>query len=544
MTASLGKAARHLENKEGERMAQEKKNSFLGGMATMAAALAIVKVIGAIYKIPIRNILGDSYADFTNAYNIYSVLLTISIAGLPVALSKMVAANHALGKEGQVRRAFLVSLGVFLTLGVGSCLLMLFGADALAAAMHDPNAAQAIRFLSPAVLFVSCIGSFRGYFQGRSNMTPSAVSQVIEAVGKLAIGLPLAWWAVKAGRGDMAAAMAILGVTLGEALALIYMMVRFARSPRPAARRTEVKTVGETLGELLAIAVPITITAAAVSVINAIDGAVVQGRLQNALHMTLDQSRNLYAAYSGVMNIYNLPASFIMAVTVSVIPAVSSALAMSQKKEASRVVKASYHITALLVFPMGVGITVLAEPIVRLLFGSRDAEISGSLLAVLGLAAIFVCLVQVSNSVLQAYGYQNLPILVMIGCGLVKVAVNYVLVGIPQVNIHGAPMGTLCCFGLAAVVDFIIISRIVPKPPNYFRLFFGPALATAVMGVAAWGSYQLAHLVLGVRLSAILAILCAVGVYGFLVVWLQLLSREELKLMPKGEKIADLLRLP
>lgn len=523
----------------------EKKNSFLGGMATMAVALAIVKVIGMVYKIPIRRYLGDGYADFTNAYNIYSVLLTISIAGLPVALSKMMAANHALGRERQARKVFAVSLAVFFTLGLGSFLLMFFGADWLAGAMNDTQAAQAIRFLSPAVFCVSCMGSFRGYFQGRSNMTPSAVSQVIEAVGKLAIGLPLAMLAVKAGRGDSAAAMAILGVTMGEALALAYMLVKFANSRQSLSEDDqETRPVGEILRELLTIAVPITITAAAVSVINAIDGALVQGQLQNALAMTEDQSRNLYAAYSGVMNIYNLPASLVMAVTVSVIPAVSAALAIGRKGEASRVVKASYHITALLVFPMGVGISVLAEPIVRLLFGNKDAELSGQLLAVLGIAAIFVCLVQVSNSVLQAYGYQNLPILVMIGCGVVKVVVNYILVGIEAVNIHGAPMGTLCCFGLATVVDFIIIRRVVPRPPKYLRLFFGPALASGVMGVAAWGSYRLAHLVLGVKLSALIAIIIAVAVYGFLVVWLQLLSRDELKLMPKGEKIADILRLP
>lgn len=526
-------------------MATEKKNSFLGGMATMAAALAVVKVIGAVYKIPIRNILGDSYADFTNAYNIYAVLLAVSTAGLPVALSKMVAANHAMGRERQVRKIFAVSLTVFFALGFGSFLFMFFGADWLAQRMNDTQAAQSIRFLSPAVICVSCLSSFRGYFQGHSNMTPSAVSQIIEAAGKLCIGLPLAMLAVKTGQGDSAAAMAILGVTIGAALALSYMLIKFARSSRGlAGEDRETRPAGEILRELLTIAVPITLTASAVSICNLIDASLVQGQLQNALAMTEDQSRNLYAAYSGVMNIFNLPATFVMAVTASVIPAVSAALAISRRGEASRIVKASYHMTALLVFPMGVGICVLAEPIVRLLFGSRDAELSGQLLAVLGVAAIFVCLVQVSNSVLQAYGYQNIPILVMVGCGMVKVAVNYVLVGIASVNIHGAPMGTLCCFGLATVVDFIVIRLVVPRPPRYFRIFFGPALASAIMGVVAWGSYRLARLVAGNRVSVLFAILCAVAVYAFLVVWLQLLSRDELKFMPKGDKIADLLRLP
>lgn len=524
---------------------EQKRNSFFGGMATMAVALALVKVIGAIYKIPIRSILGDSYADFTNAYDIYAVLLTVSTAGLPVALSKMVAANHALGRERQVCKVFRVSLSLFFSLGFVSFLVMFFGADWLAGLMSDTQAAQSIRFLAPAVVCVSCVSSFRGFFQGHSNMRPSAFSQVIEALGKLVIGLPLALLAVNAGKGDQAAAFAILGVTLGSALSLLYMLLRYARRPRYRDKSDQPEdSAGRILKELLAIAIPITLTSSAVSVINLIDGALVQGRLQDALLMTEDQSRNLYAAYAGAKNIYNLPASFMMAVTTSVIPAVTAALTTGRRREASRLVKAAFHITALLVFPMGVGMSVLGEPIVRLLYGPEDAELAGALLSILGVASIFVCLVSVSNSVLQSYGHQSLPILVMIGAGLVMLVVDYILVGVESINIFGSPIGTLCCFALAATADFIIIRRLLPKPPNYLRIFFGPALATALMAVAAWGSYRLAHLVLGNTVSLLIAIGCAVAVYLFLVVWLQLLSRSELKLMPKGDKIADLLRLP
>lgn len=528
-------------------MDKEKKNSFLGGMATMGLALILVKVIGAIYKIPISGYLKGNYASFDNAYNIYTVLLNISIAGFPAALSRMVAANHALGRERQVQKIFRLALAIFLGLGLVSFLIMFFGADALAARMNDTHAAQAIQYLAPAVLFVGCVGSFRGYFQGHSNMRPTAVSQVIEALGKLCIGLPLTMLAVNLGRQEEAPAYAILGVTLGSALALLYMLLCYARRPRYRDLTDgSVDGAGKLLKELLVIAVPITLTASAVSIINTIDAAVVQGQLQHALGMTEEISRALYSDYGRAKNIYNLPASFMMAVTVTVIPAVSSALAVGRRGQASKLVKVAYHITALLVFPMGVGMSVLAGPIVQAIYRytPTEAQLTGQLLSVLGIASIFVCLVTVSNSVLQSYGRQNLPVLVMIGAGLVMLVVDYILVGTPAVGIFGSPIGTLCCFGLAAVTDFVIIHRQMTRPPNYLRLFFGPALATAVMGVAAWGSYQLAHLVLGNTLSLAFAILCAVAVYVFLVVWLKMLSREELKLMPKGEKLADLLRLP
>lgn len=527
-------------------MARERKNSFFGGMAILAAGIALVKVIGAIFKIPIVRILGEaSYADFSNAYLIYSILLTVSTAGLPVALSKMVAASHAVGKEGQVRKVFRVSLTVFFTLGFASFLLMFFGNHFLAELLHDTQAATAIRVLAPAVVCVSCLSSFRGYAQGHSYMVPSAVSQVIEALGKLLIGLPLAYLAVRAGQeGGLCAAYAILGVTIGSALALFYMIWEYGKH-RPALTPGEETTgAGQIFKELMIIAIPITITSSAMSVIYTIDASVVQGQLQNALGMAEEQSRTLYGAYEGVKNIYNLPAAFIIAITASVIPNVSAAMAQGLQKQASSVVRAAFHITALLVFPMGVGMSVLAEPIVRLLFKPKDPALSGSLLAVLGIASIFVCMASVSNAVLQAYGHQRLPIGVMVAAGSAMLIIDYNLVAIPAVNIHGSPIGTLCCFAIAAVADFVLIHRLVPRPPNYFRLFFGPAVATGIMGVVAWGSYRLVRLVAGNTVSVLASILCAVAVYAFLVVYLKLMSRSELKLMPKGDKIADLLRLP
>ena len=277
-------AERQVREMEKERT--EKKNSFLGGMATMGLALVLVKIIGAVYKIPIGRYLEGNYASFNNAYDIYTVLLNISIAGFPVALSKMVAANHALGRERQVRKIFRLALAIFFTLGLVSFLIMFFGADALAARMNDTHAAQAIRYLAPAVLFVGCVGSFRGFFQGHSNMRPSAVSQVIEALGKLVIGLPLAMLMVHLGQAEQAPAYAILGVTLGSALALLYMLVCYARRPLYKDLSHEgVDGAGKILKDLLVIAIPITLTASAVSVINTIDAAVVQGQLQKALGM-------------------------------------------------------------------------------------------------------------------------------------------------------------------------------------------------------------------------------------------------------------------
>ena len=173
-------------------MATEKKQSFLGGAAVLAFGIVAVKIIGAVFKIPLRNILGEGgSADFSNAYNIYATLLTVSTAGLPVALSKLVSESYALGRTRQAHRTFRVSLSVFLVLGVASFALMWWGSDLLAGFLNNPRAAYGIRALAPAVVCVGCLSAFRGYAQGRQYMTPTAVSQIIEALCKLMLGLAL-----------------------------------------------------------------------------------------------------------------------------------------------------------------------------------------------------------------------------------------------------------------------------------------------------------------------------------------------------------------
>ena len=181
-------------------MSKQEKKSFLGGAAILAAAVAIVKIIGAVYKIPLGNIIGDEgKAHFTVAYNIYNLLLTISTAGLPLAISKLTSEAHALGRENEKRKIFSTSIWLFFGLGLVFSLFMFFGSAQLAAFMNDSLAFWSIRALSPAVFCVCLLACMRGYTQGQGNMTPTAVSQILEALCKLGIGLSLAWYFLKLG---------------------------------------------------------------------------------------------------------------------------------------------------------------------------------------------------------------------------------------------------------------------------------------------------------------------------------------------------------
>ena len=546
------------------RVAQpQKQNSFFGGAAILAAGILIVKLIGMFYKIPLINIIGEAgAADFNNAYNIYAVLLTVSTAGLPVAVSKLVSEANALDRRNQVRRTFRLALVLFLALGLVSFLVMFFRADALAGMMNDSKAAAGIRALAPAVVCVGCLAALRGYSQGHSNMAPTSVSQIIEALCKLVVGLGLAFWLVKQGKDpDVAAAGAITGVTVGTVVALIYMALDFFLSRgREDTRGTDrPDSAGSILANILKIAVPITLSSSMVGIVTVIDSSLVQGQLQSALDLTEQASRTLYGNYSGALNIYNLPTSLMAAITASVIPAVSAALARRDRRGAARITGSALRITALLSFPMGVGLFVLGTPIIRLLFPKLNVAVAGPLLSTLGIATPFVCMVLVCNSVLQAHGFINLPVIVMVLGGIVKIVNNYNLVG--AIGIAGAPVGNILCFGLALVLDLVVITRVIPNRPRLLPIFVKPAVASAVMGGAAWAVYGLLSRILsseqvnqagqtvravsrmGNAAGIFLAIAVAGVVYLVLVIALRAISRDDLALMPKGDKLARLLRL-
>ncbi|MBE6973184.1 MAG: polysaccharide biosynthesis protein [Ruminococcaceae bacterium] len=535
------------------RSGKQKQNTMFGGVAVLAVGIAIVKLIGALFKIPLFNVLGESGAtDFNNAYAIYSVLLTISTAGLPVALSKTVSEANTLGRYNQKQKVFRVALTAFLTMGLVSFAVMWFGADRLAALMNNSHAAPGIMALAPAVVCVGCLSAFRGYAQGHMNMTPTAVSQIIEALCKLFLGLGLAAIVMQGGfafvpqgeRTSFAAAGAITGVTVGTVLALVYMTVNYLRNRARAGQESADRpdSAERIFGNLMRIAVPITLSTSLVPIINVLDNSLVLGQLQDALGMTEEASRALYGNYAVAVSLHNLPGSFMTAFTAAIIPAVSAALARRDGGGAARITGSVLRITALLAMPMGVGLMVMAEPIMRLLYPGYDVTITGPLLAVAGLAAICVCLVLVSNSVLQAYGHVNLPIVTTLIGGAVKVLSNYHLVAIPEINIHGAPMGLLLCYAVTLTLNLVLLRRTASGIGRYLSMFGKPLAASAVMGGAAWAVYGLSAGLVGNTLALLVAIGTAVMVYLVLVLALRAVSRDDVMLMPKGEKIAKILR--
>ena len=535
-------------------MSKQKKQSFLGGAAILAAAVVIVKVIGAFYKLPLNNILGaQGKTYFNTAYYIYNVLLTISTAGLPLAISKMTSEAHAQGRENEKRKIFRTAIWLFFALGLIGSLLMFFGAAQLAGFMNNDMARLPIRALAPAVFCVCLLACMRGYTQGQGNMKPTAVSQVLEALCKLGLGLPLAWYVLHIGQSlDAGAAGAIFGVTIGTVMSMLFLIYYLTTHQERSDALDTPSSSGAVMKRILAIGIPITLSNSAMSIINLIDTKIVMGRLQDALLLSESQASALNGQYGLAMDMPNMVASFVYPVTMSLIPFAAAALARKDYDSADRSISSAFRLIAVLALPAGVGLSVLSTPIELLVLPSQreDALAAGPHLQILGVALIFICIMILTNAILQTYGKEKLPIFTVIAGGVTKIVMNYILVGNPDINIHGAPISTLCCYMVIAGLNLFFVWKYSPQKPHYMQLFAKPIVASALMGGTVWAVYGFTsralagHSAYGVNaLSTLVGILAGVVIYGILVVALRILRADDLKSVPHGAKLAALLHL-
>lgn len=537
-------------------MQESKKQNFLKGAAILAAASIFVKVIGAVYKIPIQNILGDAgIGSFQTTYSVYTLILTISTAGIPAALSRMVSSASASGETRLVRRYFSVALPAFIAIGIVAMLAMFLFADTFSGLMNNSLAAPGIRVLAPAVFFVCIISVYRGYAQGFENMMPTAVSQIVEVISKAAFGIAAAFWLVRMGQEPhIVSAGAIMGVTVGLGLCVPLMVwykrkidhgMEIAGDPGGMHGRANV------LGRLMKVSIPITLSASFMSIMVVIDNSIVLGRLQSVHLMTELEALAQFGIYTKGLTIYNLPPALVVPVSISIIPAIAAALARGSEREAGSVMQSSVKLVNLLAMPAGAGIMVLAGPILTALY-QDTRQITATVLLIMGAASFFVCLQYITTAILQANGYERVALLTIPIGATLKIALGYILVGNLKIGILGSPIGTLVCFIVISALNIIFIIAKVKNRPKFSGIFVKPLLCSAVMACVAFFVYELVHRVgsgiigsgrLAVSAYLATAILLAVGVYAALIIVTRTITIEDMKLVPKGEKLAKMLRI-
>ena len=532
---------------------KQKRQTFMQGAMILVAGTLIAKLISAAFKIPLQHLIGNTCMGiFNSAYQYYTVMFVVATAGVPVALSKLISEASALGRGREVKRIIRLAAAVFLTFGA-LCALTLYGAAGwIASASSNPLALPAIRAIAPAVFFVSVVAVVRGYFQGLSNMTPTALSQIVEAAGKVVLGLLFASRAAAAGLDDAAtAACAILGVTAGEALAALALLgYAGANRTRPVLLNDACRSGRELTRALLLTVVPVTLTSSVTSVTTLVDTAMLVGRLQETGY-TLLEANALYGVYTGqAFTMFNFPQTLITALATAVLPALAGAYAQQNHTLAARNMGSAMRIAMLIALPACVGYFVLSYPIIDLLFADDaifqknpmlNPALGGALLRILALAIPCVALVGLSNAILQAIGQVRVPVLTMLLGGVCKIVCNYTLVGRPEINIYGAPVGTIACYTLIAALNLLWLRRYI-RLPGVEKLFVRPFAASLGMGAAAVITYRLlARMLGGAAVLAAIAVACVV--YLALLLALSALEREDILLLPGGKKLVRLLRM-
>jgi len=572
-----------------------KKQSYLQGAVILVFANLLVKAIGALFKIPLANIIEEEgMAIFNTAYNLYACMFVIATAGLPVAVSKMVSASLAKNNYAETKKIFKAAVSLLTLIGLAGTLVLFIGAKSFAETVSKQSYLS-ILAIAPAVFFVAVLSAFRGYFQGFSNMGPTALSEVVEALGKLVIGLLLAYLLLPYGITN-AAAGAVLGVTAGTFFACLIMLITFMLNRKKmhgagSIQIAEARSTKTIFIELAKLAIPITVGAAVTSLTNIIDMSMIRQRLQtimvtqdvfnmltefygrSSLEAVIGQfmqeksSEILYGAYSGyAIPMFNLPPTIVMALSMSVVPCISSAFAVKNMQEVKKLTESTIRITLLFSLPCAVGLSVLSQPILTAVYDNARAS---SLLTVLAYAVIFVCLVSVTTAMLQAVGKVMIPVRNMAIGALVKVVTNYFLIAVPSVNIGGAPISTNLCYLTIAILNIISVRRILKPELKIADLLIKPVIAVGMMGVCAGLAYRFTANAIGavplgfsvnflpqiqpvtpvtsgdIRLKVILAlgvsIAVAVAVYAVMVFVLRLIKRDDVVMLPKGDMLARLL---
>lgn len=523
---------------------EKRRGGLLSGVFVLTAANVLVKILGFVYKVPLNALLGDEMANVNAAYAIYALLYTAATAGIPGAVALSVSRGVALGDRRRVKLVFYSSITFLLSLGLFLFLLLALLAGPVSRMNSDGDAYLCILAISPALFFTAAVSVFRGYFQGFSDLRPTAVSQFLEALGKVAFGLGLVYLALHfwGYTHHTAAALSVFGITLGVALGTVYLAFVFWQRGRPLLRGINEKSRTKEKGRqvfrsVLAIALPITLTSAMMSLSTLLDAQMTRPLLTR-YYGDAALAKAIYSDYStGAVTLYNLPAILITPLCTAMVPFVSSALAKGEKTSAKSAMESILGAASLLSLPCALGMSVLASPILSFVFRGDEnmAENAGVLLSVLALGVFFLALLMVTSSALQAVGRERLPIL-SLGAGIgVKLLTMPLLVHL--LGKTGVPLSTLCFFAVVCLLNFYFVRRETGIGIRFADTFFRPALCALLSALSALLVFGLLSRVASPSVSLLFAILAAVIVYVFSLLFTRTVSRSLVEKLPFGEML-------
>ena len=516
------------------RKTPEKTNSFFSGVFVLTLANVTVKIIGLFFKIPIAHILGDEGMGYFNAaYTIYTWLYMLSTAGFPVAISILVSKEVAKGEMAGAKRVGRISLFLLTAVGAFLTVVLLSFSSGIANLIGSPNARYSIFLIAPTLLLVCISSALRGYYQGYGSMSPTAISQIFEAAGKLIVGVFFGLYAHRKGYDlPLVAAFAIMGVTVGTLFSVAFL---FVANPQKTTGRHQVnKTQQNTsfrasLANLLKIAVPITVGSTVMSLSSVIDLGMIMRRLQIIGFSPADAAA-LYGNYTTlVVPMFNLPSVFVNAIAYAIVPAISAALAMQKREEANKLAEGAIGYTTLIAIPAALGIGAFSLPILSTVFPLSSAKLAAPYLTVISPGIVFICLLAITNSILQANGHPRLPIISLLTGATVKILSGYFLIGNPKVGMLGAPIGTVLCYASASLVNLLFVMRKTSVRLRFANTFLHPVWVSCIAVAASISFDRLFSHMIPNLLRVLLVILISATLYLAIAVKTKLIDLVEIR---------------
>lgn len=533
------------------------KKSLVKSAVILAFAGILVKFMGAFFRIPLANFIGDvGMAYYSPAYSLYSFLLVFATTGIPVAISKMVSERYAVGQFSEAERVFKLSRSLMLTIGIVGFLILFFFSNAIAEVIHNPGSALSMKATAPALLLVPIMSSYRGYFQGMQEMAPTAASQVAEQLFRVVCGLALAkilmsdvYIRLAQTEQERGAAGGCFGASAGAVGGLLVMLLIYMGFGKKIRSRIKNDRTGTResrsaiLKKIAAIAVPITLGAAIMPIVNLIDSAIVMSRLlESGWEKTMAES--LFGQLTGfAAPIIQFPQVLIQAIVVSLVPMVSAAARLGNKGELHNNISLGVRMATIIALPAAVGIFVLAEPVLLLLYSSQRASAisAAPCLQILSIGFIFLASLTTFTGALQGIGKQVIPVRNLFIGVIVKLIITWTLTAIPVINIRGAAVGTATAYFIAAVLDLMALKKYSGVKLSVSLTVGKPLISAMVMGVFVFFAYKGLFLLLESNaVTAVLSVLIGVIVYGLMILRTKTIQREELMTIPAGRKIAAL----
>lgn len=557
-----------------------KKQSFMAGVLTLFFAQIVIKILGLIYRLIITNIpyFGDAGNGLYSAgYQIYTLLLAIASIGVPSAIAKLVSEKIAVGKHREAHDIFKTALLLFGIIGLIGSSILFFGARYIATSLiGNPDVEGIMVALAPAVFFVAVSAVIRGYFNGMYNMKVSSNSQMLEQLFKsiLTIGLVVAvYFLAVVNPTDLAKSLGLSVDTVTVAMATAanvastiatviccgYLLIYYQRSKKEIWKNiNEANEIGykkekktSIMKKILAVSIPISL-ASIISAINRnIDTFTVINGLKVALaglyptvELLQNEATRLYGILSGrVDTLIGLPTALNVAFATALVPAVSETMAKGDAKTARRRITFSIRTTLLIALPCAIGMCVLAEPILNLLFPNVYAKEAGLLLQISSFTIIFTLMNQTVAGALQGLGKVMAPA-ASLGCGaIVKLILNLILIRNPQIGIYGAAISSVAAALTAMIINLIVLRKKIKLDTDKVSLIIKPIIATLVMGAVAFLTHYYANMLIEKdRIATIIAIILAVIVYIFAILSLKVFDREDYHMLPLGDKIYKFLQ--